>query len=482
MVWNTLPLDSISPVLRQPLHRCLDQSVHSCCHSASHFRPLTRDDDEDSRRTADGQRQLLGLGFTLPRSVSLRSSKDLPTSSDDSDITLMRGLQANTSAFAKSPETLHEVLLTPVLHPLDLQDEISPILPLPSPVDADNRTAEVVSSPASLAELICETLPLYKNSRGSNRRLSTLGYVRMQVCASGSTITDDITSKLLGDEIYVAEHTKLLPSPVEGTPTIDIADEGLLLIRKAFGSSTAQFGSGCDNCENGHVFSQDSGIVENPVSDRKHASLTLWNTTSTTHPSSIRIYYGEPQSHGLGVRLSPNAALADLRRPRTNVRFRSNIVMRDSAVRRNGLGKKPIEVSSPSMTPSPTSSPKFCIPPLQPKEEGKSRAEILARRPPWTQNFSNSKTGRWRPSIVCSQTVKGRSSRLSRHEVAIVSTRQGAWSSPKLRSPIVSSHSVGVTSPITDARGDIGDTAVTRAALSQLFLPSANTKDMLQMA
>ena len=309
----------------------------------------------------------------------------------------------------------------PVLHPVDAQDDISPILPLPPSIDTARRISWT-------AELISEVLPTDKILRPAVNRLSTADYVRTKICTSDPVITEDITINIIRDESGAEELGDLTRSSIDRTPTVDITES----------LDHGTFGLSCHSGplrENGSVLSHDEGILDERITNGTPISPRA--SPYGLQLCSFPIYRSEPRGCGTGLPLSGmDLGLT----PRTSLRHvRSSIIMRDPVIRaqkRNPVSRQPIEVFSPSMTPSPTSSPQFWILPAG----SEHRAESLMKHAPYMQQ--SSKTSRHRTSTVCTQTVNARPSKYGT-----------IWTgSPKTRSPIMSDHSACVPLPVT--RGD----------------------------
>ncbi len=310
-------------------------------------------------------------------------------------------------------DTVNELPQKPVLRPVNTQDEISPILPLP-PTDPTDCSSVTASTSTSLADLICEILPADKVARPANKRLSTVDYIHAKIGTSDPIITEDITSNVLRNESSDRGPGNVKLSFIDETPSVDIADQGLSLDNGTFGISSLSgfLGPGCEcGCALPHdddiVLKRTTNGAQSPASPR--TNLSAWQLCS------IPIYHTESRGcNGTNRRVNP----------RTSARhaiFRSSIIMRDPAIRthkRSAVSRQPIEASSPSMTPSPTNSPKFCIHPI---------AEHRAESP----YMPSSKASRNRSSTACKQLVQGRS---SKHEAAWNGSRRGALHSPNTTS------------------------------------------------
>ena len=277
----------------------------------------------------------------------------------------------------------------PVLHPVDAQDNISPILPLPPSIDTACRTSGTAE-------------------------------VRIKICTSDPIITDDITSNIIRDGSSTEELGDLTRSSTDATPTVDIAQP----------LNNGEFGLSCYSgslCENGSVFLYEG------IPDKRTANGTPISPRASPYAlqlCSFPIYHSEPRGCGTGLSLS---GMDQRLTPRTS-HVRTSIIMRDPVIRtqkRGPVSRQPIEVSSPSMTPSPTSSPQLWILPAG----SEHREEFLMRHTPYMH--SSSKASRHRSSTVCTH-----------------SSKYGTiWTgSPKTRPPIISDHSACVPLPVT--RGD----------------------------
>jgi hypothetical protein len=321
---------------------------------------------------------------------------------------------------------VHEMPQKPFLHPVDAQDDISPILPLPPSINTTRRTS-------GTAELISEHFPMDKVARPAVKRLSTADYVRTKICTSDPTLTDDIISNIIRDESGAEELGHLTRSSTDRTPTVDIAQS----------LDNGKFGLSCYSgslCENGSI------LLYEGTPDKHTANGTPISPRASPYSlqlCSFPIYHSEPRGCGTGLSLS---GMDQRLTPRTSVRHvRSSIIMRDPVIhmqKRSPVSRQPIEVSSPSMTPSPTSSPQFWILPAA----SEHRAESLMRHAPYMQ--SSSKASRHRSSTVCTQAR---------------SSKYGTiWTgSPKTRPPIISDRSACVPLPVT--RGDNALLARTRS-------------------
>lgn len=352
--------------------------------------------------------------------------------------------------------TVNELPQKPVLRPVDTQDKISPILPLPpiGPTDCSSVTA---STSTSLADLICEILPADNVTRPPNKRLSTVDYIHAKISASGPITTEDITSNILRNESSDRGPGNVKLSLIDETPTVDIAES---LDHGTFGISSLS-GFFAPECECGCALSHDDDIVDKRTTNGTQSPCAGF---STWQLCSIPIYHTEPRGFdGTNGRVNPRTSAR-------HVILRSSTIMRDPGIRthkRSAVGRQPIEASSPSMTPSPTNSPKFCILPVT-----EHRAESLARHPPYTPSL---KASRNRSSTVCKQFVQGRS---SKPEAAWNGSRRGALHFPNTRSPIVVDRLTGVSSPLTC---DEDNAFFVRRVLPQ-FIPPADSKKMLEKA
>ncbi|KAF8344738.1 hypothetical protein F5887DRAFT_917948 [Amanita rubescens] len=409
--WNTSPLMKNSPVIRaQPLRACQEQSAHSpnspYHHDTSRFLYGSDNDDDRLTRRKPGNRQpmLLGLGLVFPASVSHPAmSHDDALFVDDSNIVA-------TCVQAMGPlersDTVNELPQKPVLHPVDIQDEISPILPLP-PIDPTHCSSVTASTSTKHADLIYEILPTDTVTRPTNKRLSTVDYIRAKIGTSDPMITEDITSNVLRNESSDRGHGNVKLSFIDEIPTVDIADQGLSLDNGTFGIS----GFFDPECKCGCALSHDDDIVEKRTTNVTQSSASPHTSPSAWQLCSIPIYHTEPRGCDWTNRRV---------NPRTSARyaiFRSSNIIRDPAIRTQKRSRQPIEASSPSMTPSPTNSPKFCIVPV---------AEHRTESP----DTPSSKAGRNRSSTACKQLVQGRS---SKPEAAWNGSRRGALHSPNTR-------------------------------------------------
>lgn len=301
---------------------------------------------------------------------------------------------------------VHEMPQKPVLHPVDTQDDMSPILPLPPSIDPARRRSEAAELISPTEKILCPAV----------KRLSTADYVRPPKGTS-----KDITSNIMRDESGAEELGDLTRSFIDMTPTVDITeplDHGII-------------GLSCHSgplCVNGSVLSHDEGILDKHITNGTLISPCV--RPYALQMCSIPIHHSESRGCGTG---HPLSGIDQRSTPRISVRHvRSSVIMRDPMLctqKRNSVSRQPIEVSSPSMTPSPTSSPQLWILPAG-SEHG---AESLMRHVPYMQ--SSSKASRHHSSTVCMQTVKARSSKYGT-----------IWaSSPKTRSPIIFDHLVPLT-------------------------------------
>ena len=239
------------------------------------------------------------------------------------------------------------------------------------------------------------------------------------------------------DGICAKDHGNLTQPSVDGTPTVDITEHGLPLDPGTFGMPCLSWSL----CENRCGPSHDDDIVKH-ITNGTHTPISVRDSPYALHLCSFPIHHNDPRGCDLGTDRKLN--------PRTSIRhttFRSSIIMGDPAGRtrkRNAVSRQPIEVSSPSMTPSPTSSPQLCILPV-----GSEHAtEPWTRHAPDTQYTPSPRASRHRSQTVM-QTIKGRP---SDYEVAWTDTTRGVMYMPKTRSPIIIDRSACVSPPVT--RGD----------------------------
>lgn len=327
-----------------------------------------------------GRSSIRGFGLLLPPPVTLQLEQDQGTTgfSVPPDVAdRVSDLDGRFPVFCQPLET-------PFLDPLNFDDDISPILPLPPSLDS---VGSPVQRPNS-RPLTVESAPLATDD---------LDQVE----------TQDITSVMLNDDLFVQEDDKVIfSSPAPDTPTVDIAEYGM---------------SSCYRSDNATFIGGPSPNKRSLLCDNARLPIIL---------PAIPIYYGRSRDDNFGPSTPPS-------HDGTRTRLLSSYAVVRSSVtcgqRRSYRIRQSIETSSPSMTPSPTNSPKLYRLPIH-RTEGDCEAQSpkgLSLEP--AVSDAPTKTSSHQSSVLCAQLPKRRS---NVHESIRTNTRCSPWNSPIFRSPL----------------------------------------------
>ncbi|KIL61499.1 hypothetical protein M378DRAFT_166781 [Amanita muscaria Koide BX008] len=349
------------------------------------YNPLFRNPASDKNQLLPlgniGRSSNRGLGLLLPPPVSLQLGQDQGTT----DFSVPLDVADRASDLNGWSPVFCQPLETPFLDPLNFDDDISPILPLPPSIDS-------VGSPVQCP----------------NSRPLTVDSAPLATDDLDQVETQDITSVMLNDDLFVQEDVKvILSSPAPDTPTVDIAEYGM---------------SSC--------YRSDKATFVGEPSPDKRSPLLCDNVRLPIILPAIPIYYGRSRDDNFGPSTPPSH---DGTRTRL---LSSHAVVRSSVTcghRRSYRIRQSIETSSPSMTPSPTNSPKLYRLPIH-RTEGDCEAQSpkgLSLEP--AVSDAPTKKSSHQPSVLCAQLPKRRS---NVHESIRTNTRCSPWNSPIFRSPL----------------------------------------------